>query len=68
MSITIKNETPGTREPKLHLLPFQVSYSGTARIPNFFTLKETDDKAFDGMISWKKEKRGRERKLKTHMR
>ena len=50
MSITINNEGPhGTREPKLHLLPFQVAYSGTARIPNFFTQKETDDQAFDGM-------------------
>jgi hypothetical protein len=52
MSITINNEGPDTLVPKLHLLPFQVSFSGTARIPNFFTPKATDENAFDGMLKY----------------
>lgn len=48
MSIVLQDEEEATREPKLHLLPFQVAYSGSARIQNFFTLKDTNEKAFDG--------------------
>jgi hypothetical protein len=49
MSVVINEENTLAPEPQLHLLPFHVSYSGKARIPNYFVVKETDEKTFDGI-------------------